>query len=147
MLMKQKTLVGGVPGQKATGSGNPGELLWHVACSLGVYGNGISFWVVSGQSSSLACTWSGSGPFLGACAPLSQDGSQHQGFGELGRLLPPIGPSPVLLLVFREHTVLYRMSHVNSHYHVWPRWVVSVNSSLTKRIPNSTISLFNLVSG
>ena len=38
------------PGWRAVGSGNPGELLCHVAHSLGFYGDGISFWVVFSQS-------------------------------------------------------------------------------------------------
>ena len=38
------------PGQRAVGSGNPGELLCHMAHSLGFYGEGISFQVVSSQS-------------------------------------------------------------------------------------------------
>ena len=40
----------GAPEQRGGGSGNPGELLCHVACSLGFYGDGVSFQVVSGQS-------------------------------------------------------------------------------------------------
>ena len=32
------------------GKGNPGELLCRVARSLGFYGDGISFWVIFGQS-------------------------------------------------------------------------------------------------
>ena len=44
----------GVPGQRAAGWGDLGELLWHVAYNLRFYGNMISVWVVSGQSSCLA---------------------------------------------------------------------------------------------
>ena len=40
----------GAPGWRAGGWGNPGELLCHVARSLGFYGDGMSFQVVSGQS-------------------------------------------------------------------------------------------------
>ena len=40
----------GVPGWRAGGPGNPGDLLCHVALSLGFYGDRISFWAVSGQS-------------------------------------------------------------------------------------------------
>ena len=40
----------GAPGWRARGSGNQGDLLCHVACSLGFYGDGISFRAVSGQS-------------------------------------------------------------------------------------------------
>ena len=30
--------------------GNPGELLCHVALSLGFYGDGIDFWIIFGLS-------------------------------------------------------------------------------------------------
>ena len=38
-----------VPGWRGGGWGKPGEHLCHVACRLRFYGEGISFWVVSGQ--------------------------------------------------------------------------------------------------
>ena len=59
--------------------------------------------MVSGQSSCSVPTWSGSGSgsFLAAHALLSQDGFQRQGSREGGCLLPPVGPSPTLQLVFR----------------------------------------------
>ena len=52
MLTKQETLLGrGAQAERrAGGSGNPGELLCHVARSLRFYDDGISFPVVSGQS-------------------------------------------------------------------------------------------------
>ena len=50
MLTKQEILLEGAPGWRAGGQGNPGELLSHVAHSLGFYGDGISFRVVFGQS-------------------------------------------------------------------------------------------------
>ena len=37
------------PGWRAAGKGNPGEQLCHMACSLGFYGDGISFRVVFSQ--------------------------------------------------------------------------------------------------
>ena len=40
----------GCPRRRAAGEENPGELLCHVAHSLSVYGNGVGFQVVSGQS-------------------------------------------------------------------------------------------------
>ena len=50
ILTKQEALL--CKGTQAESSRvrNLGELLCHVACSLGFYGNGISLWVVSGQS-------------------------------------------------------------------------------------------------
>ena len=52
MLTKRETLLGrGAQAERrAGGSGNPGELLCHVARSPGFYDDGISFPVVSGQS-------------------------------------------------------------------------------------------------
>ena len=41
----------GVPGWRAVGEGNPGELLCHMTRSLRFYGDGISFRIVFGQSS------------------------------------------------------------------------------------------------
>ena len=38
------------PGWTAAGEGSPGELLCHVARSLGFYGDGVSFWVALSQS-------------------------------------------------------------------------------------------------
>ena len=79
MLTKQGTLLGrGCPGWRAEGEGSPGELLCHVARSLGFHGDGICFSTVSGQSSFLAHIWSDSGS--GWCMRLSQDGFQHKGF-------------------------------------------------------------------
>ena len=50
VLTKQEILLERAPRWRAGGWGNPGELLCHVAHSLGFYGDGISFWVVFGQS-------------------------------------------------------------------------------------------------
>ena len=37
------------PRERAAGQGPPGELLCHVARGLRFHGDGINFWVVSGQ--------------------------------------------------------------------------------------------------
>lgn len=70
----------GSPGGRETGWGNPAELLCHVAHSIRVYGNGVSFWVFSGQSPFLAPILSDSGSFLMAHVSLSLDGYQCEGF-------------------------------------------------------------------
>ena len=57
----------------------------HMAHSLGVYGDGVSFRVVSGPSSCLAHVWSDLGSFLVVRASLSQDGFQHEGLWEVGK--------------------------------------------------------------
>lgn len=83
-----------------------------MARSLRLYGGGLSFRVVSGQSSCLAHIWSDSGSFLITCASLSQDGFQQEGFWEAGRTYrlesPPLF-GPALILSFRQqHHVPYR---------------------------------------
>lgn len=101
MLTKQKTLLG--RGARAEGSrvneGNLGALLCHMACSLRFYRNGINFWVVSGQSSCLAHSWSGSGPSwqdLSAKMDLSAKDS-----GRLVVFSLLLAPSKFSWLVFR----------------------------------------------
>ena len=49
-LTKQETLLGRGSWVESRRVRDPGELLCHVARSLGFYGDGVSFWVVSGQS-------------------------------------------------------------------------------------------------
>ena len=72
----------GVPGWRAGGQGNPGELLCQVALSLRFYGDGISFQVVLSQSFWLRVLPSG--------ALFSQDGCQREGFWEVvGHVVSP----------------------------------------------------------
>ena len=50
-VLTRKRLFGeGATGWRAAGSGNPGELLCHVAHSFRFFGDGVSFRVISGQS-------------------------------------------------------------------------------------------------
>ena len=50
MLTKQETLLEKGARAESRRVKDPGELLCHMAHSLGFYGDGISFWVVSSQS-------------------------------------------------------------------------------------------------
>ena len=50
VLRKQEILLERAPGRRAGGSGNPEELPCRVACSLGFYGDEISFQMVFGRS-------------------------------------------------------------------------------------------------
>ena len=50
MLTKQEILLGKGTRVESSREGNPGELLCHVAHSLGFYSDGISFQVVFGLS-------------------------------------------------------------------------------------------------
>ena len=64
----------------------PGELLHHVAPSLGFYGDGIGFQVFSGHSAS--------GSFLLAHELLSQSGCPREGLWEVaGHVVSPFGLS------------------------------------------------------
>ena len=82
VLTKQKMLLGKDPWAENI---RVRDLLCHVACSLRLYGNVVSFWVVSGQSSGLAHNWSDLGSFLEVCAFLNQSGFHYEGFWEVGR--------------------------------------------------------------
>ena len=101
--------------------------------SLWFYRNGVSFQVVSGQSSCSACNRCASGSLLVTWAPLRQEGFRRQGSWEVGCLLPPIGPSHIFpvtfLFLFRASCC--ETSPASSYYHAWSRWAVSVNGSLT----------------
>ena len=78
--------------------------------------------------------WCDSGSFLVARASLSQDGFQRQGSWEVGCLLPPTGPSWILVslggsAVFPLEPFV--VTHASSYYLAWPKQAVLVNSSLT----------------
>ena len=76
----------------------------HGIC-LKFYGNGVTFRIISDQSSCLTHTWSGSGSFLLVWASLSQDGFQHRGCWKVGGLLPPTGPSQILPVSLQGSTI------------------------------------------
>ena len=75
---------------------NPGELLPHVAHSFWFYGNGVSFWVVSGQWSCSASSWSGPRVLLGGTHTFQPRWILAPGILEVGSLLPPTDPSQLL---------------------------------------------------
>ena len=87
-----------MPGRRAAGLGNPGELLCHMALSVRFYGNGVSVRLISGQSPCL--TQSDSVSFLVACTSLCQDGFQREGLWEVGHLLPLLAPPEFSWLIF-----------------------------------------------
>ena len=74
--------------------------------SLGLYGDGVSFWVVSGRSSCLARIWSDSGPSWWQAHLLAKMDSSAK---DSGRLVGcPFGPSQILLVSFCwQRRVLY----------------------------------------
>ena len=104
------------------------------ACSPRFYGNGISFQVVSGQSSCLGHIWSDSESFLMAWAFLSQmDSNKDSGRLVISSLFFPL---PILLVNLQGSTMFlsraswWKTAHESSYYHAWPRWAVSVNGPL-----------------
>lgn len=132
----------GAPGRRAVRQENPGEPLCHVACS---HSNRFSFRVVSDQSSCLAYGCSDSGPSWWH-EPLSpkvdsreKDSRRLVGYIMGWRLLPPFGHSQFFQLVFSTSTMFLvwtsccKTTHASSDHCAWPRWAVSVNSSLTYR--------------
>ena len=75
MLPKQEILLERAPRRRAGGSGNPGELLRHVARSLGFYVMGLVSGLSLAHHSDPEC-------FLVVPAFFSQDGCQQGGFWE-----------------------------------------------------------------
>ena len=138
MLTKQKTLSS--RGTRAESSqvrefrrtalpgGSQSQVLWEWSQFLSC------LWPVILTSPCLVC---GSGPLLGAYAPLSQDGFQNQGSWEVGCLVSPIGLSHVLLVSLQGSTVFlirdscYETTQWRGYCCAWPRWTVSVSSSPT----------------
>ena len=92
VLTKQETFLGRGAWVESSRVRNPGEVLCYMACSPWFYDNGVSFWVVSGQS-----FWLKS--FLVARSLLSQDGCQWEGFWEVGgHVISPFDFSQTLLV-------------------------------------------------
>ena len=143
-LTKQKTVL--VPKWRAGGWGNPGGLLCHVAHCLRFYGDGVSFQVVSDQSSCLVCIDLTQGPswWHMHCSVMMDTGAKGSGrlVGHIMGwcLLPPSSPSCILPVSFSTvlliGTSCCETTHARGYHHAWPRQVVSGNGSLT------TISAF-----
>ena len=95
----------GAPGRRAGRSGNP-ELLCLVACSLGVYGDGVSFRVVSGQLLRLACGLT-RGPSWWCISRKEREGLWVVGCWEVGRLLALLAPPDFSRLVFGCNTTFF----------------------------------------
>ena len=80
---------------------------------------------------------------------ISQGEFQHQGFWEAGRLLPPLGLSPVLLVGFQVSTVLLigasccETTHASVCYGAWLGRAVSVNGPLTLGVDPVTLPEWN----
>lgn len=89
----------------------------------------------------------GPGSFLVASAPLSQMDPRAKDPETIGRLLPPLGTSPVLPVGLRDSTrslikaSCCKTTHASGYHGAWPRWAVSVDGPLTdfcKRLPRES---------
>ena len=118
----------GVPGWRAGGQGNPGELLSRVACSLRFYGDGSSFLVIFGQSfwlRVLPCV-------IRTAQPTWMPERGILGGGRTGGI--PFGHFPNSLSgwwlnssMFLIRTSCRKIIYVNGYYGAWPGWVISVS--------------------
>ena len=70
----------------------PGGPPCHTAGGLRFHADGVSFQVVSGQSSCLAHVWSDSGTFPVAWTSVCQDGFQCKGFWKVDRTYGVVSP-------------------------------------------------------
>ena len=117
-----------VPGWKAAGWGNLGELLCHVACSLGFYGDRIGFWVVFGQSFWLRVLPGGT------CIAQPWWMPARRILGDSQTCGISFWPFPnssgfwwLISSVFLTRTSCHKITHANVYYGAWPGWAVSVS--------------------
>ena len=114
------------PWQRAVGSGNPGELLCHMAHSLGFYGEGISFQVVSSQSFWLRVVPGG------VCLPRWMPKKRILGSGQ--KCSVSFWPFPnssswwrLISSLFLTSISCRKTTHANGYYGAWPEWAVSIS--------------------
>ena len=117
------------PGWKAVGSGDQGEQLCHVACSLRFYGGGISFWVVFSQSFWLRALPGGAHLVQSRWMP------ERRILGGGWTCGVSFGPVPnssgwwwFICSLFLSRTSCCKTTHANGYYGSWPRWAVSVSA-------------------
>ena len=123
------------PGWRAAGQGNPGEQLCHVAWSLGIYGDRISYRVVFSQSFWLRVLPSG------ACFVQPRWMAERRILGG-GRtcgvsfwpFLNPSGWWWLISSMVLTRTSCHKTTHANGYYGAWPGGAVSV-SVLTLTYP------------
>ena len=126
-----------MPGRKAVGEGNPGGLLCHVAHSLGFYGEGISFWVVSDQSLWLRVLPGGA--CIAQAGWMSARRILGDGWTRGVTFWPFLNSSGWWWLIhsmFLIRTSCRKTTHTNVYYNAWPRWGVADCAS-----PNSSVHI------
>ena len=136
VLTKQETSMRRGIWAKSSRVRNPGELLCHVAHSLGLYDNGVNFWVMSGRSSCLARSLTQSPSWWHVHLSAKTDSEKESGKLMFSSSFWPLLSSPSYFQW--QHPVPYQdlLLLDTSGKWAWPRWVVSIYSSLTQ--PPST---------
>ena len=122
------------PGWRAVGSGSPGELLCHVVCSLGFYGDGISFWVIFSQSFWLRVLPGGARLVHGArlVQPRWMPERRILGGGQTCDVSfwPFLNSSIwwcLICFMFLTKTSGRKTNSCKCYYGAWPEWTVSVS--------------------
>ena len=115
------------PGWRAGGSGNPGEQFCCMACSLGFYGDGISFRVVFSRSFWLRVLPGGARLVQPRWMPARRilGGGRTCGVS-FWHFLNSSGWWRLISSVFLTRTSCHKTSHANGHCGAWPGWKVSV---------------------
>ena len=116
------------PGRRAGGEGNPGELLCHMAHSIGFYGDGISFWVVFSQSFWLSVLPGGAH----LVQPRWMSVRRILGDGwtcgvSFWPFLHSSGWRWLISSVFLSRTFCGKTTHADGYHGAWPGWAVSVS--------------------
>ena len=118
----------GVPEQRAVREGKPGELLCHVTLSLGFHGDGISFWVVFGQSFSLRVLPGGACIAWPRWMPARRILGGDQTHGVSFWSFPnSSGWWWLISSVFLTRTSCCKTTHADGYYGAWSGWAVSVS--------------------
>ena len=118
----------GVPGWRAGGWGNPGRPLCPMAGSLRVYGDGISFRVVTDQSFWLRVLPGGACIAQPRCMPARRilGGGRTCGVS-FWSFLNSSGWRWRISSMFLTRTSYHKTAHANGYSGAWPGWLVWVS--------------------
>ena len=113
---------------KPVGWENPGKLLCHITCSLGVYDDGISFWVVPDQSFWLRVLPGGAR----IAQPRRMPARGILGGGRTRGVVfwPFLNTSSwwwLISSVLLTRTSCHKITHENGYHGAWPGWAVSLS--------------------
>ena len=135
-LTKKRFYWEDVPRQRPVGWGNPGELLRHTAHSLGLYGDGVSFRVVSDQSFWLRVLPGGAHIAQPRWMPARRI---LWGGRTCGVAFWPFPNTSswwwLISSVLVTRTSCHKTTHTNGYYGAWPGQAVSVSVLLLTTAP------------